>query len=137
MANVLAIDAGEKKIGIAVGDTILRMGFARPALEVNDWSEAWPKIQHMIAEERIDRVVVGLPKNTDNTIGPQGLRAKEFAQALGQHIELTVELRDERYSTQAVIREQQAAGRKLKRGEDDSLAAQLILESYLAEEAHE
>lgn len=134
MANVIALDVGEKKIGVAVGDTILQMGFARPALLVDDWNEAWPKIQHMILEEQIDRIVVGVPLNTDGTAGAQAARAKEFAATLRQHTDIMIEHRDERYSTQAVIKEQQAAGRKLKRGEDDSLAAQLVLESYLAEE---
>lgn len=131
MASVLGIDVGEKKIGLAIGRHHDGWAFARPALLVNSWDEVWPELQKIMTTEKIDLVLVGLPLTTTGEVGPQANRIREFILQLKQHTTLPIIERDERHSSQAVQKEH--LGRQLKRGEEDSLAAQLLVESYLME----
>ncbi len=131
--RILAIDVGEKKIGLAVGDTTTRMAFVRPAFLVSSWEEVWPAVQALITNEDIDQVLVGWPMNTDGTVGVQADRVQQFVDELSQKTSVPIIKRDERNSSIAIQREQQAAGQKLTRGQEDSLAAQILLESYLME----
>ncbi len=129
--TILGLDVGDKKIGLAVGDDATQLAFPRPALLVDDWGQVWPAIEKILADEAVDRIIVGWPLNSDGTIGPQAERVAEFIDQLEQRVSPPVIKRDERLTTAAVQREQQ--GRSLPRGAEDSLAAQLLLESYLTE----
>lgn len=132
---ILAIDVGDKKIGLAIGDAETRMAFTRPALLVADWHEAWPQLQKLVGDERIDRILVGWPLNDNGSLGSQTQRVQEFIDQLGSLTSVPIIKRDERQTSIAVQREQRASDRKLRRGEEDSLAAQLLLETYLTESA--
>lgn len=132
--RILAIDVGEKKIGLAVGDTATGMAFSRPPVLVQSWQEAWPKLLTVITFEQVEQIVVGWPLNTDGTAGPQTEQVQQFIDSLTMQVSLPILRRDERNTSQAVQREQRQAGQKLERGQEDSLAAQLILESYLSEQ---
>ncbi len=131
--RILALDVGEKKIGLAVGDTVTRMAFTRPALLVQTWDDVWPFLKAFVPSDLIELVIVGWPMNTDGSSGPQTKRVQEFIDQLQKIISTPIITRDERNSSQAVQREQQAIGRTLPRGQEDSLAAQLFLETYLTE----
>lgn len=131
MPTVLGIDVGEKKIGLAVGRSDSGWTFTRPALLVHDWEQAWPALKKIIADETIDTVLVGLPIELDGQAGGQAARVREFIAALQTQTSLPIIARDERHTSQAVQREQ--AGQRLGRGVEDSLAAQLLVESYLQE----
>ena len=131
--RILAIDVGDKKIGLAIGDTETRMAFIRPALLVNDWLEAWPQLLALLQQEQIAIIVVGWPLNTDGTPGSQTDRVQQFIDQLETRTTIPLLKRDERQTSVAVQREQQAVGRQLPRGAEDSLAAQLLLETYLTE----
>lgn len=131
--HILAIDVGERKVGLAVGDTDTKMAFTRPALLVESWDDVWEPIRKLIKVETIDQALVGWPINADGTTGSQAERVDEFIRLFSKQTALPVVKRDERHTSQAVQREQQAAGMSLQRGQEDSLAAQLLLESYLTE----
>lgn len=135
MSKILAIDVGDRKIGLAIGDQASGFAFIRPALLVSDWAEAWPLLQQLVEHEQISTIVVGLPLNHDASAGPQTERVREFIRELGSRLTVPIVERNEHSTTQAVQREQQTHGRALKRGEEDSLAAQLLLESYFQESA--
>lgn len=131
MMVILGLDVGEKKIGVAIGDTETGLAFPRPALLVESWAEAWAPIHQLITDNQVQQVIVGWPLSADGSSNAQTERVREFIDEL-QHRE-TIEIlhRDERLSSIAVQREQREAGRVLRRGEEDSLAAQLLLEQYL------
>lgn len=132
MANILGLDIGERKIGVAVADRTSGFAFARPALLVQELDDIWPLLAAIITQDEIAEIVVGLPLNDDQSAGPQAQRIQSIAQKL-ERFKLPVKLRSEHSTSQAVQREQRTVGRTLKRGEEDSLAAQLLLESYLQE----
>lgn len=133
MANILAIDVGDRKIGLAIGDRDNGFAFVRPALLVSDWSAAWPLLEQVIANEQVVMIVVGVPLNDDGSGGPQAARVRQFIHDLGERVTTPIVERNEHGTSQAVQREQATQARRLKRGEEDSLAAQLLLESYLQE----
>lgn len=131
--RILAIDAGDKKIGLAIGDTATRMAFARPALLVDSWADVWRPLTALLRDENIEQVIIGWPLNADASRGAQSGRIQEFIEQLKKHSTVPVIKRDERHTSAAVQREQQTVGRRLKRGQEDSLAAQLLLETYFME----
>lgn len=125
MKRFLGIDYGIKKIGIAIGDDQMKIAFARPPiLDVDDQRAA---IMTLCTAEEIRDVVIGLPKSTDGTESEQTVLAKEFIASLSP--DLIVHVVDERFSTQGVQRQQQH--RTLERGQEDSLVAQALLQSFL------
>lgn len=133
MARVLGLDVGLKKIGVAIGDSGSGFAFLRPALLVNDWSAAWPVLANMVRHEHIDEILVGWPIHSSGRHSTQADVVAKFITELQPHVTVPITKRDERNTTKAVQREQQQAGRKLVRGQEDSLAAQLLVESYLQE----
>ncbi|MBI3573230.1 MAG: Holliday junction resolvase RuvX [Candidatus Kerfeldbacteria bacterium] len=131
--RVLGIDVGEKKIGLAVGDSGSKFVFARPPLFVRNWGMTWPILQRLCDHDAIDTILVGWPLNSKGQATAQTKTVGQFVAQLKTTINLPVETIDERHSTQAVKREQQ--GRKLARGQEDSLAAQLLVEAWLAKQS--
>ena len=87
----------------------------------------------LAATEAIVTIIVGWPLNTSGSVGAQAERVNQFIQLATQHLGLPILKRDERHTSQAVQREQSMAQRKLPRGAEDSLVAQLLVESYLTE----
>jgi len=135
--RTLAIDHGEKRIGLAVSD---ESGTFVSPLEVLDVSQeqAIRKITTLITTESIGRLVVGLPLNMDDTLGPQARRVIAFARQLESVCNLKVTFVDERLSSfeaEQSINEQQRAGRRLsrqdKKNRRDALAAAVILRGFL------
>lgn len=131
MGKVLGIDIGANKIGLAIGDTEVKMAWPRPALLVRDWSEVWEPLVDMIKNDRIEKIVVGWPISTNDQVNQQTSQTENFINQLNGRVSCPIVKRDERFSSQAVQKEQQ--GRKLDRGAEDSLVAQLLLESFLQE----
>jgi putative Holliday junction resolvase len=139
--RVLGIDAGERRVGVAISDqtcliatplTILDRGHGlAPVLD---------ELSHLAAKEKVDRLVVGLPLNADGSEGPQARRARDFARIAGRVLALPVELWDERLSTQeaeAIVRAQGRNPRRLReRGQIDAIAAAVILQDFLDHHAH-
>ncbi len=133
--RVLGIDAGERRIGLALSDE-LRM-LARPLRVLHRDHGLAPvldEIQAIATSEQVRQVVVGWPINADGSIGRQARRAAEFAHTAQRVLGLPVHLWDERLSTQqarAMLRAQGGRGRVRSRGEVDAVAAAVMLQDYL------
>lgn len=130
MPKILALDVGQRKIGVALGDTDTRLAFARPPLLTTSAQEAVQAVADMVTQESVATIVVGWPLNTDGSAGPQTEEVMAFVHHLEHLVNLPIIRQDERMTTQAVQREHR--GQKLARGQEDSLAAQLLAETYLA-----
>lgn len=100
--TVLGIDLGERRIGLAVAD---RDGFAaRPLATVNRArskavSEDARTLARIVAEQRVEELVVGLPLDANGDTGPMARAALDWANALGERLGLPVTMRDERLSS--------------------------------------
>lgn len=132
----LAFDYGERRIGVAVGNRWSRQ--ARPLCVLTHKAlPPWSQLQELIAEWRPQALVVGLPLQHDGTEQAITGKARAFAAELEKHCGLAVATVDERWtSTDAASRLKAARHegkikRRLKKGDKDSMAAQLILQDYL------
>jgi len=127
----MGLDYGLVHVGVALSDPEKIIGSAFTVLE------AKPGIMEALAEiirtQDIEKIIVGLPKNKDGSLGPAAQRAKNFAQALKQKFNLPIAFMDERFTTkagEAVLKEQGVSWHKSK-GMKDKLAAALILQTFL------
>lgn len=131
--RIMGLDLGDKTIGVAVSDSL---GWTAQALETikrKDIEADTERIRELIREWGVGKIVVGLPKNMNSTIGPQGEKAIEFAKALEEATGLEVVLWDERLSTVAAERMliEGQVGRKKRKRVIDKVAASIILQGYL------
>lgn len=134
----IAFDHGRLRIGVAIGNTFT--GTARPLqiLKVASTIQTFTQISSLLEQWRPDALVVGRPLRDDGQSQPATLAAEKFARQLEGRFRLPVALVDERFSTLAArsrMREDRAENRlqaKIQDG-DDSYAASIVLEQYLAE----
>lgn len=134
--RVLGIDAGQRRIGVAISDELGLL--ASPLVVLDRRRGLAPVLESLTAlaqREGVDHMVVGLPLNADGSTGPQARRAQQFARLASRAVGLPVELWDERLSTREAEDILRAQGRNLRRlrqrGEIDAVAAAVILQDYL------
>jgi putative Holliday junction resolvase len=133
---VLGIDAGERRVGLALSDESRLL--ATPVVVLDRRSGlagVLAAIAALTAREQVRQVVVGLPLNADGSAGPQAQRAERFAGLVEQATGLPVQMWDERLSTHAAEAVLRAQGRNTRRararGQIDAVAAAVILQDYL------
>jgi len=132
--RILGIDLGDKRIGIALSD---EMGWTAQGLAVimsgGGVAENIKRIKELALENKVERIVVGLPRNMDGSTGPRAEKACEFARRLEKSSGLPVEMWDERLTTVAAEKLLIKADlRRAKRRQViDKIAAALILQNYL------
>jgi putative Holliday junction resolvase len=120
--TILAFDFGIKRIGVAIGNTMLRQAEPLKVIKAEDNATRFNDIQKLLDEWTPATLVVGLPMHPDGNEHEMTARARRFANQLNGRFKLPVELVDERYSS-AVI--------SAKRGEViDDRAAAIILQQY-------
>jgi len=126
----LGLDYGLRRIGLAVGDLAQKLAFAQGThVEGRDGS-IFKHLLGIIEERGVTALVVGLPLKTDGTDGEITGKTRRFARRLEEEFSLPVILWDERFSSQEADRWLQAKSKKSKE-DRDSLAAEIILQSYL------
>jgi len=135
----LALDVGDKRIGLAATDELGQGVWPQKTLLRRDLSSDLQEILGIIRDRKIEGLIFGLPFNMDGTEGPQAKKVRAFAAALQRALEkeslkIPVEWCDERLTSW------EAEGRLVERGlkgqkrkaNVDAMAACLILEDYLA-----
>jgi putative Holliday junction resolvase len=135
--RLLALDVGERRVGVAVSDPTGTIARPLHALERASKKEDFSAIAALVREYSAVAVIVGRPLSLDGTVGPQARRVAGYAQALAESLDVPVIHWDERFSTaraDEILR--QTRGEKAKRraranGEIDAIAAAVILQSYL------
>ena len=130
--RILGIDYGDRRIGLAVSDPSGTITRGLPTLKNRGEDEALEDLRRIADENEAVEIVVGLPRNMDDTIGPQAQKVMRFAErlkALGRPVRLV----DERLTTEQARRTMVEAGlsRGRQRRNVDRMAAQLILQIYL------
>jgi putative Holliday junction resolvase len=132
VGRVLALDVGEKRVGVAICDETQTL--ARPLLTLARASkkEDFSRLAAVCAEHAIEKVIIGLPKTLRGEEGPQARRVRRYAGELCAALNLPIEFWDERYSTVEAHDLLTTAGRKFaSKGEIDAIAAAVILQEYL------
>lgn len=133
MDRLMGLDYGDKTIGIALSD---ELGWTAQGLEVirrTTVEKDYARIREIIEQYGVRELVVGLPKNMNNTIGPRGEICMEFAQSLRDALQMPVHLWDERLTTASAQRTLLEAdvSRKKRKQVIDKMAAALILQGYM------
>lgn len=131
--TLLGFDFGLKHIGVAVGQTLTGTARALTSLTARNGVPDWQEIARLIATWHPDAIVIGIPLNMDGSEQPLTHAARRFSDELQQRFLLPVHPMDERLSSveaRAYLFEQ-GGYKALKKSAIDSLAAQLILESWL------
>ncbi|WP_280539951.1 Holliday junction resolvase RuvX [Chromohalobacter sp. 11-W] len=133
---VVAFDYGTRRIGVAVGNEMLGSATALAPLPARNGIPEWQQIGQLLKEWQPDLLVVGLPLNMDGTESDMSQRARKFGNRLHGRFGKPVEVFDERGSTRAAKRIARDAGHRGNYRDDgvDGIAAQLILESFFADD---
>ena len=134
--RIMGLDVGSKTVGVAISDPL---GFTAQGLEIipiNEEQEefGFERLTELVQEYKVDKFVVGLPKNMNNTSGPRVEVSQAYGTKIEQLFHLPGEYQDERLTTVAAERmliEQADVSRKKRKKVIDKLAAQLILQNYL------
>lgn len=130
----LAFDYGEKRIGVATGNSQTFSTEALCVLNCKNEQPQWQQIEKLISEWQIEAFVVGLPLNMDSSEQAITAKAKKFANRLHGRFGLPIFLHDERLSS-VEVKEYlfESGGFKKLNQEIDAFAAELILKSYFEE----
>lgn len=133
--RILGLDVGTKTVGVAMSD---EMGWTAQGLETIRVNEerghfGFDRISELVNQYNVDKIVVGLPKNMNGTIGPRGEACQQFAENLRNLLQLEVVMWDERLSTMAAERLLISAdvSRKKRKQVIDKMAAVVILQGFL------
>ena len=131
----LGLDIGDRRIGVALSDP---QGILASPLTILIRSEEMADIEAIVEignREQVERIIVGLPRSMDGSLGTQAEKVMFFVDHLVKHVQVPVEFRDERLTTVSARRlMREATTRKTRRkGRDDAIAAALILQGYLDE----
>lgn len=134
--RVLGLDYGSKTVGVAVSDPL---GITAQGIETiwrkdeNKLRRTLARIEELVAEYQVGTLVVGYPKNMNNTIGERALKSLEFKEMLERRTGLPVVMWDERLTTVEANRTLMETGvrRENRKQYLDELAAVFILQGYL------
>lgn len=136
MKRIMGLDYGSKTVGVAVSDTLLIT--AQPVETIwrkseNKLRKTLARIEQLIEEYDIEKIVLGLPVHMNTEIGDRALRALEFKDALIRRTGLEVVMLDERLTTVEAAEVLSEAGVKVKEQKQylDKMAAAFILQDYL------
>lgn len=131
--RVAAVDVGTVRIGWAVGDELGWMAHPRAPVPARDQRRAVELLARLLTDERVTRVLVGLPRHLDGREGLAARRARRFADALERASGLPVELVDEWLSTREATLRLREAGRDARQQRErvDGAAAAVVLQAWL------
>lgn len=131
----LGLDLGTRTLGLSLSDTTATIATALKTIRFSeeDYDSLLPQIEALVNEFQVEKIVLGFPKNMNNTIGPRGEATIEFQKKLQAYLNIEVILQDERLSTVSAHRYMIAGdmSRKKRKAKVDSLAANIILQTYL------
>ena len=131
--RILGLDIGTKTIGIALSDELSLTAQGLFTLKRKGLQSDIRELEKLIGEWSVERIVIGLPKNMNNTLGTSANMVLSFIEELAKSVDLPVVTWDERLSTVAAEKALLEAdmSRKKRKRVIDTVAAQLILQGYL------
>ena len=130
----LGLDLGSRTLGMAISDPLGMFASSYKIVRHNEeYERLINDVQETVQEKKIEAIVLGLPKNMNNTIGPKGELSFQFKKMLEEKLNIPVYLEDERLTTRQAesILIKNDTSRKKRKKVIDSMAATIILQSYL------
>ena len=134
--RIMGLDVGSKTVGVAISDPL---GFTAQGVEIIKIDEeagefGFERLGELVKQYKVDKFVVGLPKNMNNTEGPRVEASKAYGDQIKELFNIPVDYQDERLTTvqaERMLVEQADVSRGKRKKGIDKLAAQLILQNYL------
>lgn len=138
MGTVLAFDFGEKRIGVATGETLLASAHPLTVIRAESNDQRFAEIGKLIAEWQPEQLVVGLPTHVDGTPHEMTRLATKFAERLQKRFNLPVSMADERLTSVDAESRLRESGHNAKSAKPllDAVAAQLILQTWFESSLH-
>ena len=132
MGTVLAFDFGEKRIGVATGETLLGSAHPLTVIHASSNDDRFAAIGRLVDEWRPERLIVGLPTHADGTPHEMTRLANKFGELLARRFSLPVSFADERLTSRDAEARLREAGRDTRGAKAvvDAVAAQLILQTW-------
>lgn len=131
--RIMGLDVGDKTIGVAVSDLMGLTAQGVKTVKRVGKKKDIQALKEIIKERQVNKIVSGLPKNMNGTLGPQGEKVIKFCELLEEETGIKIEYWDERLSTVAAERTliQGNVRRENRKGVIDMVAAVIILQGYL------
>jgi putative Holliday junction resolvase len=132
-SRIMGLDIGEKRIGVALSDPLGIIASALTVIERRTDDAAIRQIVELARQSEVERIVIGLPRSLDGSMGRQAQTVQAFIELLKSHTELPIIIWDERLSTVAAEKTLLEAGTKRdkRKRHRDAVAAAFILQGYL------
>ncbi len=131
----LGFDLGTRTLGISISDETKTIASILTTIRFNDseYESIIPEIKKIIEEHNVEKIVLGLPKNMNNTMGDRAETTIKFKELVEKELNIPVVLQDERLTTVAAHNYMLAAdvSRKKRKERVDRLSANIILQTYL------
>ncbi len=130
----LGLDLGSRTLGVAVSDKSGLIASSYKTIRHNeDYEELLYEVRSLVNELEVDAIVLGFPKNMNNTIGPKGELSLDFKAKLEEMLSIPIILQDERLTTKSAtdMLINGNVSRKNRKKVVDSIAATIILQTYL------
>ena len=131
--KILAIDHGDKRMGIAASDPLGMMAHPLEFIPSEPFDGFLVRLKEILAERETEHIIVGMPRNMDGSIGPQALKVEDFVAVLKKSVTVPVRTWDERLTTvmaEDKLREAGVSMRDAKKKVDASAAA-VMLQDYM------
>lgn len=134
--RIMGLDYGSKTVGVAISDSL---GFTAQGIEIvrrkseDKLRQTLARLEQLIEEYSVEEIVLGFPKNMDNSVGDRGVKSLEFKEMLERRMKLPVTMWDERLTTVEADRTmiEGQIRREDRKLYVDKLAAVFILQGYL------
>ncbi|MFT5123240.1 MAG: putative Holliday junction resolvase [Kiritimatiellia bacterium] len=133
MTRILGLDYGERRVGVAISDPMCMLATPVETLLITGMNNAVEQVAAIVVAREIDKILVGLPLNMNNTKGEIALLCEKFAGKLAKATGREIIMWDERMTSMAAKRVLLAAdvSRAKRKKVIDKMAAQILLQSYL------
>lgn len=131
--RIMALDVGDRKIGVAVSDSLLLTAQARPTLERKNLESDLLRLAQIAEDDEVSTIVVGKPIHMDGRESRQSDKVARFARNLSKHLGLPVIFQDERLTSFAAEQhlEEMGLNWRKRREHVDKIAAMFILQEFL------
>lgn len=137
MNRVLGLDIGNKTIGVAVSDPLGILAQGVTTIIRSSKAEDVKALKSIIDEYHVEKLIIGLPKNMNNSMGFQATRTMNYADYLKEALDMEIEFVDERLTTASATRSLIEGGvrRENRKKHVDKVAAVFILQTYLDQQS--
>ena len=132
--RILALDVGDKRIGVAISDELEISAHALTTITRNDLKKEIREIQEIISEYNVEEIIVGMPVMMNGSVGIQAEKVGRFVDELKKEVRIPIKLFDERLSTSLIEKTLIDAdmSREKRKKVIDKLSAVIILQDYMS-----